>query len=338
VDQLLAEEGVRLQGSEGTLWQLTDNLGSVRDLAEYDEASGTTSVVNHITYDSFGNVTSETAAVDHLFGYTGRAYDEETDLQNNHNRWYDAASGRWLSEDPIGFDGGDANLYRYVGNNATGATDPSGLWEVQGKTLQKVYKSLKVRFEKENNYGDHLGVLHVSGGNGTSKKTENGWCVKYTNKMELSVQHTIDLPELSASVIKQITNGTSTEKKIGNFEEIWGKFYSAMKEHEEGHRQVADKFIEDYNNNESLRNDERKQASSVACNTIEDSAFDEAKKQGDSKIDEFLEKYKKKLDAAQEVFHSTNGTGPKTILLSGTWIGVDIVNKETDEVTQYRFR
>ena len=127
VDQLLAEEGVRLQGSEGTLWQLTDNLGSVRDLAEYDEASGTTSVVNHITYDSFGNVTSETSAVDHLFGYTGRAYDEETGLQNNHNRWYDAANGKWLSEDPIGFAGGDANLYRYVGNSATNATDPSGL-------------------------------------------------------------------------------------------------------------------------------------------------------------------------------------------------------------------
>jgi RHS repeat-associated protein len=126
VDQLLAEEGVKYQGSEGTLWQLTDNLGSVRDLAEYDEASGTTSVVNHITYDAFGNVTSETAAVDHLFGYTGRAYDEETDLQNNHNRWYDAASGKWLSEDPIGFAAGDANLYRYVGNSATNATDPDG--------------------------------------------------------------------------------------------------------------------------------------------------------------------------------------------------------------------
>ena len=126
VDQLLAEEGVRLQGSEGTLWQLTDNLGSVRDLAEYDEASGTTSVVNHITYDSFGNVTSETAAVDHLFGYTGRAYDEETGLQNNHNRWYDAANGKWLSEDPIGFDGGDANLYRYAFNDVTRRTDPTG--------------------------------------------------------------------------------------------------------------------------------------------------------------------------------------------------------------------
>ncbi len=37
--------------------------------------------------------------------------------------------GRWLSQDPIGFAAGDANLYRYVGNGATNATDPSGLFE-----------------------------------------------------------------------------------------------------------------------------------------------------------------------------------------------------------------
>ncbi len=32
--------------------------------------------------------------------------------------------GRWISEDPIGFGGGDANLYRYVGNESTGYVDP----------------------------------------------------------------------------------------------------------------------------------------------------------------------------------------------------------------------
>jgi uncharacterized protein RhaS with RHS repeats len=37
--------------------------------------------------------------------------------------------GRWLSEDPIGFSAGDHNLYRYVANAATNATDPSGLRE-----------------------------------------------------------------------------------------------------------------------------------------------------------------------------------------------------------------
>jgi hypothetical protein len=36
--------------------------------------------------------------------------------------------GRWLEEDPIGFEGGDSNLYRYVANTPTNATDPSGLF------------------------------------------------------------------------------------------------------------------------------------------------------------------------------------------------------------------
>ncbi len=33
----------------------------------------------------------------------------------------------WLSQDPAGFAAGDSNLYRYVGNSPTNATDPSGL-------------------------------------------------------------------------------------------------------------------------------------------------------------------------------------------------------------------
>jgi hypothetical protein len=40
---------------------------------------------------------------------------------------YDPTVGRFISQDPIGFAGGDANTYRYVGNGPTDATDPSGL-------------------------------------------------------------------------------------------------------------------------------------------------------------------------------------------------------------------
>lgn len=40
---------------------------------------------------------------------------------------YDPKIGRWTSEDPIAFDGGDPNLYRYVGNSPTNFTDPMGL-------------------------------------------------------------------------------------------------------------------------------------------------------------------------------------------------------------------
>jgi RHS repeat-associated protein len=65
--------------------------------------------------------------IDLAFAYTGRLLDKATGLQNNLNRWYDASVGRWLSEDPIGFSAGDANLYRYVGNGPVNGADPSGL-------------------------------------------------------------------------------------------------------------------------------------------------------------------------------------------------------------------
>jgi uncharacterized protein RhaS with RHS repeats len=38
-----------------------------------------------------------------------------------------ASDDRYLSQDPIGFAGGDANLYRYVWNNPLRYRDPSGL-------------------------------------------------------------------------------------------------------------------------------------------------------------------------------------------------------------------
>jgi uncharacterized protein RhaS with RHS repeats len=40
---------------------------------------------------------------------------------------YDPTVGRFITLDPIGFEGPDANTYRYVGNSPTNATDPTGL-------------------------------------------------------------------------------------------------------------------------------------------------------------------------------------------------------------------
>ncbi len=71
-----------------------------------------TTVVNHLIYGTFGRVTAASnSAADSLFLFTGRPFDPDTGLQNNLNRWYDPSVGRWLSEDPIGFTGGDGNLY-----------------------------------------------------------------------------------------------------------------------------------------------------------------------------------------------------------------------------------
>ena len=119
-----------------TLWALVDHLGSVRDLV-----ANAGVIREHVVYDSFGNrlveqdydlsgnaiSSSHAEAVDSLFGYTGRDWDKDAGLQYNRARWYDPATGRWLSQDPIGFEAGDANLYRYVGNQPTVRIDPTGL-------------------------------------------------------------------------------------------------------------------------------------------------------------------------------------------------------------------
>jgi RHS repeat-associated protein len=61
------------------------------------------------------------------FGFTGRFLDDETGLQNNLHRWYDASTGQWISEDPLGLAAGDANFYRYAGNDPVNFRDPTGL-------------------------------------------------------------------------------------------------------------------------------------------------------------------------------------------------------------------
>jgi len=106
------------------LWSLPDHQGTVRDVID---SSGI--VQNHIEYDTFGNITSESDdTVEYRFTYTGRELDGETGLYYYRARYYDAATGQFISTDPIAFEGGDANLYRYVSNSPMMGTDPYGEW------------------------------------------------------------------------------------------------------------------------------------------------------------------------------------------------------------------
>jgi RHS repeat-associated protein len=58
--------------------------------------------------------------------YTGREFDGETGQYNYRACYYDPKAGRFLNTDPAADDAD--NLYRYVGNNATNETDPSGMF------------------------------------------------------------------------------------------------------------------------------------------------------------------------------------------------------------------
>ncbi|MFO0181096.1 MAG: polymorphic toxin type 8 domain-containing protein, partial [bacterium] len=66
------------------------------------------------------------------------------------NRWYDPQLGKWLSEDPIGFAGGDVNLGRYVGNHATGAVDANGLFMDDPALGRRVPPLIEARFRNKN--------------------------------------------------------------------------------------------------------------------------------------------------------------------------------------------
>jgi RHS repeat-associated protein len=119
VDQLLAQESV--QGS--VLWGLSDQLGTVKD---WVNNSG--SVANHVRYDSFGGVVSQSnPAFGSRYGFTGREWDAETGLYYYRSRYYNPGIGRFIGEDSVGFDAGDVNLYRYVGNRPVERIDPSGM-------------------------------------------------------------------------------------------------------------------------------------------------------------------------------------------------------------------
>ena len=123
IDQVLASES----GSTGTVnWLLADNQGTVRDVARY--ANGVTSVADHLVYDAFGRLTSQTNASNQpTFTYDGLWQDPATALDRTDTRWYDAVNGVFISQDPLGFGGGDTNLSRFCGNGPTNGTDPSGL-------------------------------------------------------------------------------------------------------------------------------------------------------------------------------------------------------------------
>src|SRR5262249_31228672 len=96
---------------------------SVRQLAS---TSGT--VLDTLTYDSFGATVSESNPGNgDRFNFTSREWDGEIALQFNRTRYYMPSDGRWLSEDPAGFKAGESNLYRYVGNHPISSWDPNGL-------------------------------------------------------------------------------------------------------------------------------------------------------------------------------------------------------------------
>src|SRR5262249_18602712 len=107
--------------SGGVWWLLRDDLGSVRDLVDNSGAA-----VNHITYDSYGNVIVQThPEVKTRLLFAGRELDAETGLYYYRARNYDPRTGRFISQDTIARADG-LDLFAYAGNDPVNYVDPTG--------------------------------------------------------------------------------------------------------------------------------------------------------------------------------------------------------------------
>jgi RHS repeat-associated protein len=110
--------------SAGATYRIvTDQVGSVRLVV--DTTSGT--LVERLDWDEFGIVFADSAPGTQSFGFAGGIRDSDTGLTRFGARDYDPSTGRWITQDPLVFDGRLTNLYGYVGNDSINGRDPLGL-------------------------------------------------------------------------------------------------------------------------------------------------------------------------------------------------------------------
>jgi RHS repeat-associated protein len=188
VDEPLAE----LLGGTTSYYE-ADGLGSVTSLTNSAGAPAAT-----YTFDSFGKITNSAGSLQNPFRYTGREFDTDTSLYYYRARYYDLGSGRFLSEDPLGWRS-DNDFYPYADNDPTVLTDPFGLWTCVGNAvcdftpemndaLDKLEKCLKRPFkitcgrDSHKDTDPHMKGLAVDIGHGTNPWLTRDQMVKCFNE------------------------------------------------------------------------------------------------------------------------------------------------------------
>jgi len=108
----------------GIYYFLNDHLGTPQKIVD-----STGAMVWEAAYLPFGQAQVLVATITNNLRFPGQYFDAETGLHYNWHRNYDPQTGRYLTPDPIGLDGG-INLYAYVQNNPVNRIDPLGLYDL----------------------------------------------------------------------------------------------------------------------------------------------------------------------------------------------------------------
>ncbi|RDZ29494.1 RHS repeat-associated core domain-containing protein [Lysobacter silvisoli] len=104
----------------GRTYFLTDAIGSTRGLTD-----GSGNLVQRYDYTPYGQTQASLGSHNNPYRYTGRELDD-SGLYHYRARYYHPGMGRFLSEDPLGFGGGDVNTYAYVAGDPISYNDPTG--------------------------------------------------------------------------------------------------------------------------------------------------------------------------------------------------------------------
>lgn len=120
IDEPLAMERQINGGPSSFYYYHADGLGSITAIT-----SSGRNVEQRYSYDLFG-MPKPTTSFRNPYQFTSREWDPETGFYFYRARYYDSLVGKFIQKDPIGFEGGDVNLYGYVQNNPINYVDPSG--------------------------------------------------------------------------------------------------------------------------------------------------------------------------------------------------------------------
>jgi RHS repeat-associated protein len=219
---------------QGSIIALTDEQGEVVESIEYDGHYG--KVLKHTRKEP--NYTLNPS------GYTGREMDAD-DLYYYSARYYDPNMQRFLSLDPIGFEAGDFNFYRYAGGDPVNFRDPSGLigkgvlsdladaiGETKDSTdkfkdiMKDSEKSKKCENESEyvceiENVLDKLNVMKDRSKKGAKEEIKS--FIPEPLRIGLDAVGALDSPESTPVKVPDVNSTTPTVSTDGNLTQSVGK-------------------------------------------------------------------------------------------------------------------
>lgn len=119
-----------LQGNNFNVEALTDRTGAIVERYEYTpygKATVYTGKGVDGAWFTMDDVAASVSARGNALTFQGRELDTETGNLYFRNRYYSPGMGRFTGKDPLSYDAGDVNLFRFVSNAPMQTSDPSGL-------------------------------------------------------------------------------------------------------------------------------------------------------------------------------------------------------------------